>query len=78
MHLDAESLEIYTWFFKNRARNKCLTFTLIGNLMPLLTGNVKSHLKNKFLINEFPFDERVCPEGNRSEAFLVSLENKAF
>ena len=30
---------MYTWVFENRA----------GNLMPLLTGNVKSHLKNKFL-----------------------------
>ena len=40
---------IYTWFFENRASNKCPSLTLIGNLMTILTGNVKSHLKNKFL-----------------------------
>ena len=40
--------------------------------MPLLTGNVKSRLKNKFL------NTPVCLEGNKREAFLVSLENKAF
>ena len=40
---------IYTWFFENRASNTCLTFTLVGNLMPPLTENVKTHLKNKFL-----------------------------
>ena len=39
----------YTWFFENRASNKCLSLTLIGNLMTIITGKVKSHLKNKFL-----------------------------
>ena len=33
-------LDIYTWFFENRASNKRLSLTPIGNLMTILTGNV--------------------------------------
>ena len=29
-------------------------------------------------MHKLPFDERVCLEGNKGEAFLVSLEYKAF
>ena len=91
---------IYTCFFfyENQARNKCLKFTLIGNLMPLLTvtcdqasffkrrpdrrlfllETLNLSSKRNSWIHELPFDGRVCLKGNKDEAFLVSLENKAF
>ena len=34
---------LFTWFFKNRASNKCLSRAVIGNLMPL-NKKGKSHL----------------------------------
>ena len=68
---------IYSWFFENRATKTCQSLALIGNLMALVARKVKSHLKKK-LLNELPFDRIVCLEGNKSEVFLINLENKAF
>ena len=45
--------EVYTYIpvssFENRATKKCQSLALIGNLMALLTGKEKSHLKKKLL-----------------------------
>ena len=41
---------IYTWFFENWATKTCQCLALIGNLMPLFTEKVKSHLKKKLLL----------------------------
>ena len=44
------SVFIYTrFFFENRATKTCQSLELIVNLMPLLTGKIKSHLKKKLL-----------------------------
>ena len=37
------------FFFENRATKTCQSLALISNLMSLLSGNVKSHLKKRFL-----------------------------
>ena len=42
-----ENIPVF-FFLENQASNKCATFTLIGNLMRLPTGNLKSHFKNKY------------------------------
>ena len=69
---------MYTWFFENRATKTCQFLALIGNLMALITWKVKSHLKKKFLNTwaSICFD-LICLSW-KSEAFLISLENKAF
>ena len=44
------SVFIYTrFFFLNPATKTCQCLALIVNLMPLLIGKIKSHLKKKFL-----------------------------
>ena len=67
---------MYTWFFENRATKTCQSLALIGNLMALITWKVKSHLKKKFL-NTWASIWFICLSW-KSEAFLISLENKAF
>ena len=73
---------MYTCFFENRTTKTCQSLALIGNLMALVTWKVKSHLKKKFLNTWtsiwFDLIWFVCLEGNKSEAFLISLEYKAF
>ena len=43
------SVLLYTWFFENPATKTCQSPALIGDLTPLRTGKVKSHLKKKLL-----------------------------
>ena len=47
LHL-TDATSTYTWFYENRATKTCQCLALIGNLMPLFTGKVKSHRKKKF------------------------------
>ena len=42
-------LYIPVFFFLNPATKTCQCLALIVNLMPLLIGKIKSHLKKKFL-----------------------------
>ena len=42
-------LYVPVFFFENRATKTCKSLELIVNLMPLLTGKIKSHLKKKLL-----------------------------
>ena len=51
---------------------------MIGNLIPFITAEEKLTKQIHSWIHEVPFDRNVGLEGNRSEAFLISLENKAF
>ena len=43
------SVLLYTCFFENPATKTCQSPALIGDLTPLRTGKVKSHLKKKLL-----------------------------
>ena len=73
---------MYTWFLENRATKTCQSLATTGNLMALVTWKVNPHLKKKFLNTWasiwFDLIWFLCLEGNKSEAFLISLENKAF
>ena len=51
---------------------------MIGNLMALRTGKVKSHLKRNSWMHELQVDRDNCLKDDTSEAFLISLENKTF
>ena len=70
---------MYTWVFENLATKTCQSLALIGNLMSFLTWKVKSFFKKKILgFMSVHLIEKGCFEDNKSEDFLISLENKVF
>ena len=70
-------INTYTWFFESRATKTCQPLALIRNLMPLLTGKVKSHLKKNSSIHEFPFDRNIAPLVHFSEIFTDFCQSSA-
>ena len=54
-------INTYTWFFESRVTKTCQPLALIGNLMPLLTGKVKSHLKKILEYMSFHLIETLLP-----------------
>ena len=70
-------INTYTWFSENRATKTCQPLALIGNIMPLLTGKVKSHLKKILEYMSFHLIETLLPWCIFSEIFTDFCQSSA-